>query len=386
MSANTSMERGRGLLRALDRWIGVPLLLLLGLLRSKRPKPESFQSIGICVFAAIGDALLASALIADIKKANPGLKITIFATLANAPVFQLIRGWDELVLVPITKPLAAIRQLKAHPVNILIDSSQWPRIGAFLCALSPAKWTIGFQTPGQARHFAYDCVVAHSSKIHELQNFRALLAPLGIKTGLMPSIDESALAGTRRLNLKEPYLVFHPWASGNHFELREWPAHSWLELAKKALKAGYGVVFTGGPSDAARANALFDEIERAHPGAVAGGMLINLAGQADLVTTAAYLQKAAAVVSVNTGTMHLAALLEAPLVALHGPTNPDRWGPAYPGSGFKKTPIVIGPGRDEGGAYLNLGFEYPQNPQYLMNQISPQDVIEALRQFSINID
>jgi hypothetical protein len=35
---------------------------------------------------------------------------------------------------------------------------------------------------------------------------------------------------------------------------------------------------------------------------------------------------------------------------------------------------------------LNLGFEYPQNPQYLMNQILPQDVIEALRQFSINID
>jgi ADP-heptose:LPS heptosyltransferase len=358
----------------------------MGLVRSKRPKPESFQSIGICVFAAIGDALLASALIADIKKANPGLKITIFATLANAPVFQLIRGWDELVLVPIKKPLAAIRQLKAHPVDILIDSSQWPRIGAFLCALSPAKWTIGFQTPGQARHFAYDCVVAHSSKIHELQNFRALLAPLGIKTGLMPNIDESALAGTRRLNLKEPYLVFHPWASGNHFELREWPAHSWLELAKKALKAGYGVVFTGGPSDAARANALFEEIERAHPGAVADGMLINLAGQADLVTTAAYLQKAAAVVSVNTGTMHLAALLETPLVALHGPTNPDRWGPTYPRSGFKVTPIVIGPGRDEGGAYLNLGFEYPQNPQYLMNRISPQDVIAALRQFSINID
>jgi ADP-heptose:LPS heptosyltransferase len=386
VAANASIERGKGLLRALDRWIGVPLLLLMGLLRSKRSKPESFQSIGICVFAAIGDALLASALIADIKKANPGLKITIFATLANAPVFQLIRGWDELVLVPITKPLAAIRQLKAHPVDVLVDTSQWPRIGALICALSPAKWTIGFQTPGQARHFAYDCVVAHGSHIHELQNFRSLLAPLGIKTGLMPSMDEVAIAGARRLNLKEPYLVFHPWASGNHFEFREWPVHSWLELAKKALKAGYGVVFTGGPSDAARANALFHEIERAHPGAIADGMLLNLAGQADLVITAAYLQKAAAVISVNTGTMHLAALLEAPLVALHGPTNPDRWGPTYPGSGFKVIPIVIGPGRDQGGAYLNLGFEYPQNPQYLMNQISPQDVIEALRQFSINID
>ena len=49
-------ERGRGFLRKLDRWIGVPALLGLSLFRKKRPKPAQFNSIGICVFAAIGDA------------------------------------------------------------------------------------------------------------------------------------------------------------------------------------------------------------------------------------------------------------------------------------------------------------------------------------------
>jgi heptosyltransferase-3 len=386
VTANTSAERGRGLLRALDRWIGVPLLFLMGLLRSKRPKPESFQSVGICVFAAIGDALLASALIADIKKGRPDLKITIFATSANAEVFKFIAGWDELVLVPITKPLAAIKQVKAHPVDILIDTSQWPRIGALICALSSAKWTIGFQTPGQARHFAYDFSVAHSGKTHELDNFRALLAPLGVKTGSMPQIDLVALQSIDCLNMKQPYLVFHPWASGNHFEMREWPVRSWVQLANKALKAGYGLVFTGGPGDVARAGGLLQEITRDHQVAIPEGMLISLAGKADLLTTAAYLQKAAGVVSVNTGTMHLAALLGVPLIALHGPTNPDRWGPSYPGQATEVSPIVLGPGRDQGGAYLNLGFEYPENPTYLMSQISSQELVEALRKFSINID
>jgi ADP-heptose:LPS heptosyltransferase len=83
--------------------------------------------------------------------------------------------------------------------------------------------------------------------------------------------------------------------------------------------------------------------------------------------------------------MHLAALLGAPLVALHGPTDPDRWGPIYPGSNSELTPIILGPGRNEGGAYLSLGFEYPKNPSYLMNQISVNDVVEALRKFSIKI-
>ena len=101
-------ERGRGVLRKLDRWVGVPILLVLSLFHRKRAKPQHFQRIGICVFAAIGDALLASSLIADLKKALPGVRITIFATQANKVAFDLVDGYDDLVLVPITKPLAAI--------------------------------------------------------------------------------------------------------------------------------------------------------------------------------------------------------------------------------------------------------------------------------------
>jgi heptosyltransferase-3 len=83
--------------------------------------------------------------------------------------------------------------------------------------------------------------------------------------------------------------------------------------------------------------------------------------------------------------MHLAALLEKPLVALHGPTNPHRWGPVYPSHSSEGSTLVLGPGLEEGGAYLNLGFEYPENPTYLMDQISVEAVIVALRKFSLNI-
>lgn len=385
MLVKKGSERGRTLLRKLDRWLGVPLLLLISLFRPKRPKLASFQSLGICIFAAIGDALLASTLIGDLKKAYPHLKITIFATSANAGVFNLIGGWDNLVMVPITQPWAAIRQVRAHPVDILLDTSQWTRIGALICALSGAKWTLGFRTTGQDRHFSYDCVVDHSPKTHELNNFRALLAPFELKSASIPQIDLAVLDGINCLNIKQPYLVFHPWASGNHFELREWPLQSWVGLANRVIKAGYGLLITGGPTDVARADKLLAEITQSHPEPLEQGVLTSLAGKVDLATTAAYILKSAGVVSVNTGTMHLAALLDAPLVALHGPTDPGRWGPIYPGSTSELTPIILGPGRNEGGAYLNLGFEYPEYPAYLMNQISVQDVVEAFRKFSINI-
>ena len=385
MGMPVKAERGRGFLRKLDRWIGVPAVLVLSLFRKKRPKPEQFNRIGICIFAAIGDALLASSIIADLRTAFPGSKITIFATPANLATFDLIAGFDDLIVVPITNPWAAVEAIRAHPVDILIDTSQWSRIGALVAALSRARWTIGFETDSQNRHFSYDFSVRHSPKVHELENFRSLLTPLGLQSRAMPPLNLSSIAGINCLNIKQPYLVLHPWASGNHSELREWPIASWVDLASQVLKAGFGVIITGGPGDTSRADHLCLEIER-RCGKVEPGTLLSLAGQSSLLDTAAYINRAVGVVAVNTGTMHLAALLGKPLVALHGPTNPDRWGPIYPGANAVQKPKVLGPGLNEGGAYLNLGFEYPENPIYLMDQISVEQVVEALRHFSINLD
>jgi ADP-heptose:LPS heptosyltransferase len=373
-------ERGDGLLRWLDRWLGIPSLGFLSIFRRKRVKPLVFNSVGICAFAAIGDGLLASSLIADLRRSHPRLKIIIFATKANLPAFSLVSGFDELVLVPITSPMAALREMRAHPVDVLIDTSQWSRIGAILTLLSGAGFTIGFKTSGQYRHFSYDFSVKHSSNIHELQNFWALLGPLGISAGSLPSVNLSAISSNDCLNIKQPYLVFHPWASGSHYELREWPFSSWVKLTQRAMRSGYGVVISGGPSDIVRAGALVEGIE-----AAGSRPLVNLAGKSDLRTTAAYLRGAAGVVSVNTGIMHLAALLDMPLVALHGPTNPSRWGPIYPGGVNEQNTVVLGPGLKEGGSYLNLGFEHPANPTYLMDRITVDVVVVALRKLSINI-
>jgi heptosyltransferase III len=100
----------------------------------------------------------------------------------------LISSWsyDDLVVVPIMQPLAAIQQVRTHPVDLLIDTSQWPRIGAVVAALSGARWTIGFETEGHHRHFSYDVTVKHSPKVHELENFRALMGPLGTEVQAMP--------------------------------------------------------------------------------------------------------------------------------------------------------------------------------------------------------
>jgi len=171
--------------------------------------------------------------------------------------------------------------------------------------------------------------------------------------------------------------------------MREWPLNSWLELGKRLVSAGYAIVITGGPDDQKRAADLVQKINTSlartnlsvrkasnldEP--LASVPIISVAGSANWLETAQLINQAEAVVAVNTGTMHLAAILGRPLVALHGPTNPARWGPLTSGTAI---PVILGPGLSEGGAYLHLGSEYPKEPVYLMDQISPDAVIKALK-------
>jgi hypothetical protein len=75
------------------------------------------------------------------------------------------------------------------------------------------------------------------------------------------------------------------------------------------------IVLTGGPGDASDADSLA-ELLRAH---IRNVPVISVAGSYSLAQTACLLRTAKAVVSVNTGIMHLAALLGVPTIGLSDP-------------------------------------------------------------------
>lgn len=83
------------------------------------------------------------------------------------------------------------------------------------------------------------------------------------------------------------------------------------------------------------------------------------------------LARADAVVSVNTGIMHLAALTGAPTVGLHGATDPRRWGPV----GARCVSLLPDTGQY---AYLNLDFEYPLDAEPALVHLPVEKVLAAL--------
>lgn len=362
-------ERGRADLRKWDRYIGIPAVAALSLVTLKSRVPQRVSNIGLIALGAIGDTILSvGPAVPVLRKAFPGASISLFTSRANSGIAPLLPPCDQLTILPISDPLRSVRLLRRQKQDILIDFTAWPRIGALLSRLSGAKFTLGFETRGQHRHFAFDATVKHSDQIHEFENYANLLSVVGAERPAWPRIQPSEAARSKiRSEWSRKYVVFHPWASGFKKEMREWPIGHWQALAQALVRQDFDVVLTGGPADAETSRELVADI------AVPPGRVFSVAGKYSIDETAALLEASSCVVSVNTGIMHLAAALDLPTVALHGPTNPVRWGP------LSKRARAISP---KGGktAFLNLGFEYPEDFESCMHLLSVEEVLACLHE------
>jgi ADP-heptose:LPS heptosyltransferase len=353
-------ERGNPLLHYLDRYAGIAAVALLACTRRKRPLPSGIETIGILKAGAIGDTVLVSAVIADLRSAFPNASIIFFAGASNFEIANMLEDVNRVIELPILNPVAAMRAIRSIDVDVMVDFGQWSRMDALLSFLSKSRFTIGFRTSGQRRHYGYDLAVGHSSNVHELDNFRSLVHPLGAHAGNIPFLraPEKAPAVARE------YLAFHLWPGGRRRQLKEWPTNGWLRLVEEFASPEMGVVLTGSPLDRGRNDDFIASVvPRARP------FVLNAAGSS-LQRTAAILAGASLVVSVDTGLMHIAAALGVPLVALHGPSSSKRWGPISQTAIVVESPIA-------GCGYISLGWESMPNPPACMEGIRFEMVRDA---------
>jgi ADP-heptose:LPS heptosyltransferase len=360
--ADTMPGRGSHILRNLDKYVGVPLVFCLGMIRRRRQFPETIRRIALLNTAAIGDTILMSAPLADIRAAYRNAEICLLVGPSNYDAACLLSAADSVVKLPVFDPLSAILQVRKLKLDLLLDFGPWARLNAILAALSQAKFSAGFRTSGQHRHYSYDLAVDHLGDAHELENYRRLVSELDLACRYRPRIDVEQILSSQDHKMVNPYLVFHLWPGGTGSKLKQWPLERWVKLAEHFVDSGYRIVLTGGPSQNSANRAVIDAISP-----MRRGFVYNYAGLS-LAATAALLFSSRLVVSVDTGVMHMAAALDVPLVALMGPACRRRWGPISASASVLESPL-------SGCGYLNLGFEIPRNPPKCMEAISFEAVL-----------
>src|SRR5579871_307487 len=315
---HTIPGRGRRGLRYIDKYAGAPLVFALGMLRRRGSLPSRLRRIGLLNTAAIGDTLLMAGPLADLRERYPFGEFVVLAGPSNYEAAKLLDPEVRVVNLPVLDPLSSVRLLRGLRLDLLLDFGAWARLNALLSALSRAKFTVGFRTRGQYRHYAYDAAVEHSDDLHELENYRRLTAVVNVAPEHQPRIRGQLPSNG---GLARSYLVFHLWPGGTASRYKQWPLERWIKLAEHFIRAGFTIVFTGSPPQQSANDAVIAALNPE-----LRGLALNQAGLS-LAGTCALISGASLVVSVDTGAMHLAAALEAPTLALMGPACRRRWGP-----------------------------------------------------------
>src|SRR5690606_34887587 len=131
-------------------------------------------------------------------------------------------------------------------------------------------------------------------------------------------IDESSRAAALKkfdLSLDRPVLALCPGAEFG--EAKRWPAEHYAQVAEAKIREGWQVWLFGSKSD----HPVGEEIRaRLIPGL--REEVSNLAGETSLAEAIDLMSVADAVVSNDSGLMHVAAALARPLVAVYGSTSP----------------------------------------------------------------
>lgn len=306
------------LLKSLDRLLGSALVHLL----PKPPAPSLQQppeSILLIRPGGIGDAVHLVPAIHALRHNFPNVTIDILAERRNAGTFALCPGIRQVLLYD--RPGELLKVL-GNRYNVVIDTEQWHRLSAIVARLTRSPVKIGFATNERARLFTHGVPYSHDD--YEVDSFQHLLAPLGITADTCPEGDwlrvpEAAARSVATLleqGRNRPLVVLFPGAS---IAERRWGAENFRAVVQWCKAQGLAVVVVGGGGDR-------EEGERI----VAGLDALNLAGCTALAETAAVLDRAAVVVSGDSGILHIAVGLGRPTVSLFGSGIAAKWAPRGP--------------------------------------------------------
>jgi len=263
----------------------------------------------------LGDAVMSVPAVRAIKGGRPDVHVTIAAPEKIAPMWKLIPEVDAIIPLPEGSLLPVVRLLKqqmSFDVAILFPNSL--RV-AFESWLSGIPRSVGYR--GHWRSWLVNQIVRKPRKPrppehHSLRFFR-IARECGAETSNIefPKLDQTS-------NIEHQTLIgLCPGAE--YGPAKRWLPERFAEAATKiSTQSSAQWILLGTKNDAA----IGEQIA-----AAIGDHCVNRIGQTTLDQLIDELRRCSLLLTNDTGTMHLAALLGVPVVAVFGSTEPRLTGP-----------------------------------------------------------
>lgn len=325
------------------------------------------MNILIVKLSAIGDVVHTLPSLAALRRCYPDAEISWVVEeaaadlLADHPDLDRVlvsrrKTWlKDLRQGRIAKPLREIRaflqELRSRRYDLVIDFHGLLK-SAVIVLLCSGKRKLGYDSLQEGSGFFYNEKIPEEMRKHAVDRYldlvrhaaeswtasNAAVPEFRIKIGekerrhvaalldensAILTIAEKGTAGGRNgsgggKRKGGAFVAVNPVA---FWETKLWEDEKFAELCDRIrTELGIGVVLTGGEAG------LLDMI-RGRMNTVA----VNLGGRTTLRELACLYRQASLVVTTDSGPMHIAAAVGTPVVALFGPTDPNRTGPYGPG-------------------------------------------------------
>jgi heptosyltransferase-1 len=282
------------------------------------------------------------------------------------------RSWLQELRNPLLWPKVSLDilrfcgSLRQRYYDLIIDLQGLLK-SAIWVGLARGRRKIGFdRTREGSWRFLNERLPPFDPDQHALERYLDVIRYLGadvdsirVQSPWTPTEEQQLQERLRQIrpNSGSPLVACHPIS---RWPTKLWPEANFTRLAVELrIRLQATVVFTGSRKDR-------DTIARIIEKTGAGG-LHNWAGTTNLRELAYVYKNATVVVSTDSGPMHLAAVLETPVVALFGPTAPWRTGP------YGKAHKVLRVDRD-----CSPCFEKSCDTVECMTSLQVEDVFQAV--------
>lgn len=268
-------------------------------------------------FSSIGDVLLTTPLLRAIRTKWPGARVTVLTKRGHLPLISdnpnVTEAFGVTPQETVRDVAALIRRVRySHMLDLQGGLRTLP-----YRSLARGPWS-GFSH----RRFARTMLIRfkrnrYAEHVPVPERYFEAAADLGVEPDggppefhLHSSAAERAAGWLTRAGVGGARALV-AIAPGAAHATKRWPVEHWTKLVRLITHTGADIVAVGGPQDSAVG---------AEIAARGGAHVASAAGELSLQETGAVLRRAAALISGDTGVMHMATGVGTPVVALFGPT------------------------------------------------------------------
>lgn len=343
------------------------------------------MNILIIAPAWIGDMVMSHSLYQTLKQQYPDSAIDVLAPAWCHPLLARMPEIRQAILMPLTHGQFGLtqrwqlgRSLKGcyELAIVLPNSAKSGLIPLFAGIKERRGWK------GESRYGLLNDLRTHIEMLpYMVQRYVALAYPKGdqriqnpLDKILWPALStsvEQQNAALHKLNLDANHPVIGLCPGAEFGPAKRWPTQHYANIAEKAISDGKQIWIFGSDKDSAIAQEIYTQLS-----VESQTRCTILCGKTSITDAIDLLSRCQAVVSNDTGLMHIAAAVNTPIIALYGSSSPRYTPPLAQYVRCLHTDIECRP---------CFKKQCPFNHLRCLTELMPDDVYTALLQLLIDV-